>query len=398
MSRSGRTTRRASRFASVAEAERLAARRLPRWLFDGLTSGSGSLVTAHANIHAFDATGFVPRAAVSIGTPDISTTILGRRVDLPVLIAPTGYTRMFHPEGDCAVASATNAAGSIDLVAWDSGRTLEEVAESAPGARLWQQVYWLRGRDGAADVIDRASTAGYEALVVTIDLAVSARNEVVLAPRRRSLPLPAFGPDLLLRYGPGALRHPGWLSGFLLDKTLIALYQSRAGGAGYTAMGTQQAQDHFSPSWEDLEWIRQAWEGPLVLKGILSVDDARRAVDLGAQAIVVSNHGGKGLDTQPATMRVLPEIVDAVGDDIEVYLDSGVRRGSDVVKALSVGARAVLIGQAYLFGLAVAGEAGVTRILEILAEEIRRTMILIGAERVAELDRSRISLEGSPAD
>jgi isopentenyl diphosphate isomerase/L-lactate dehydrogenase-like FMN-dependent dehydrogenase len=214
-----RDSARARRWASVDEAQRSAARHLPSWLYAGLTMGNGSRVTSRANTASFDEVGFVPVAAVSVPRPDISTTILGRPVDLPVLCAPTGSTRIFHPGGDCAAARATATAGSIDVVAWDTGWSLEEIRAAAPDARLWQQIYWVRGRDGCEEVMVRAEKAGYEAIVMTLDVAVSPRAEVVLAPRRRSVPLPAFGPDLLWRYGPAAMVKPRWSTG--LGRTTV---------------------------------------------------------------------------------------------------------------------------------------------------------------------------------
>lgn len=358
-------------FGSVAEAEKLAQRVLPPFLFHRLMWGYGRNLTCVDNMAAFDEVGFAPCAAVMSAPPRLGTTILGRPVDLPVIVAPTGFPRLFHAGGEPAVARATAAAGTIDICSFGSGHDIEEIARVGQGRR-WQQLYWSYGREGAEEVMSRAAAAGYEALVVTMDIAVHTNPDMEIS---------SITPDVVLRFGPQALSRPAWMLRFAKDRTFREYRRRRVLSGG--APG-----DRLSPTWDEIEWIRANWQGPLVLKGVLSVDDARRAADVGADAVVVSNHGGRGLDTQPATLRVLPSVVDAVGDQLEVYLDSGVREGSDVVKALALGARAVLIGKAYLFGLAVGGEDGVRRILEIFADEISSLMRLLGRETIADIDGS----------
>jgi isopentenyl diphosphate isomerase/L-lactate dehydrogenase-like FMN-dependent dehydrogenase len=360
---------RALGFTTVAEAGSLTAKRLPRFLYKELMEGNGQQITLAANLSAFDEVGFVPRAAAGVEHPDLSTMILGQPIAFPVMVAPNGWTRLFHPDGDCAVVRASAAEGTVDLVSWDAGHSLEEVASAAPdGARFWQQVYWLQGREGALEVMDRAQVAGYEALVVTVDMASNPPNAEI----------PKLSLPVIRQMGPDAIVRPRWLVNFVRHKALQGLSEQKVTNGVPT--------DRLSPTWEDISWMRAHWRGPLVVKGILTVDDARRAVDVGADAIVVSNHGGKSLDTQPATLPVLPRIVEVVDGRVEVYLDGGIRRGTDVVKALALGARAVLIGRPYLFGLSLAGEAGVQRILQIFREEIGRTLDLLGCKSVQDLD------------
>jgi L-lactate dehydrogenase (cytochrome) len=358
----------------LAEAERLARRRLPSFLIERLSAGQGRQVTHDANVEAFNAVGFVHRAATSVNAADLSTTVLGSRVELPVLAAPTGLPRLFHPEGEKAIARATGAVGSIDVASWDTGHSIEDVAAAATG-RLWQQVYWSHGRPGVSEVIDRISVTGYEALVVTVDIAVNPLPKVTIPP-------PSL--ETIRTYAPSSLRRPRWLSGFLRDRTYSHIRQPHinAGTAG----------PRLSPTWADLDWLRDQWSRPLIVKGILSVEDARRVADIGANAIVVSNHGGRCLDSLPSTMQMLASIVDAVPPSVEVYLDSGVRQGSDVVKAIALGARAVLIGQACLYGLAAAGESGVRQVFEIFRAEIDLVLRLMACQSLAEISRANVSI------
>jgi len=307
-----------------------------------------------------------------------------------------------HPDGEIAVAREAAAAGTVSIVSTAAGTSLEDVAEgsragSAAGDanRLWFQLYFMNGRTGAEILVERAERAGYGALVVTIDSAIVGNRE---RDTRNNVQLP-LGVDAAnaWRFGPQLAMRPRWTYGFVRDGMRLDLPNTLRVGAADTANPKREAANAMltaPPTWADLEWIRRRWTGPLLVKGLLTAEDARRAVDIGADAVVVSNHGGRQLDGAPATLRALPEVVDAVGGQVEVLVDGGVQRGSDVVKALALGARAVLIGRAYLFGLAVGGTAGVTRVFELLRADLNRTMRLLGCPSVAELDRTWVDASG----
>jgi L-lactate dehydrogenase (cytochrome) len=372
---------------SIADVRRRAFRTLPRGIFDYVDGGADDESTLSSNSQAFRDIAFRPRNAVHVGKPDLSTTVVGQEVALPVLLAPCGFVRLVHPEGEPAVARAAEAAGTISVVSTVSGYTLEEVARASGTA--WFQLYFLGGRRGAEVLIDRAQTAGFPVLMLTIDTAAVGNRE-------RDVRNGIAGPlriDLqhALDLGPSFLRHPRWLFHFIRDGMPLEFGNLAALGPGGTdadptaAVASMAAEP---PTCADLRWIRKQWRGPLVVKGVLTGDDARRAIDLGADAVVVSNHGGRQLDGAPATLRVLPEVVEAVGTHAEVLLDGGVRRGSDVVKALALGARAVLVGRPWVYGLAAGGETGVSTVIKILRTELSRTMRLTGAHAVKDLDGS----------
>jgi len=331
--------------------------------------------------------------AVPSGPCNLKTTVLGTPLELPFLLAPVGSSRLFYPRGECVAAAQAGAAGTGYILSTLSGCRLEDVAE-AHGGTVWYQLYLLGGRDTALAAIARARAANFSALVVTIDTPVAGlrerdlRNGVKeLASRRAGAMLP-FLPQLIAR--------PRWLMGFLGDGGLMSFPNVVPPGQGpmpYADVGA--ALEQSVVSWSDLKWIRDAWRGPIVIKGVHTADDARHAVDGGADAVVVSNHGGRQLDGVAPTLRVLPEVVAAVGSQVEVLLDGGVRRGGDIAKALSLGARAVLAGRAYAYGLGAAGGEGVTRALEILRADFTRTLKLLGCPSATDLDRSYV---GVPAD
>jgi pre-mycofactocin synthase len=359
-----------NQFATIADAERLAQRRLPRVLFDAIISGSGRSVTLRANRSAFDDVLLRPRAAVTHPQYHLGTTVAGTNLSLPVITAPTSMSRLIHPEGELGVARGVSASQSACVIGWVAGYGIEEIAAVSSGP-LWQNVIWRMGREGVEDVIERSTRAGYKALVATIDLTISPG-----APQ-----IPPVNLKTAIRFGPQVLTRPGWLLNFIrdgMDTTKGAL--PRAGVRGRWV----------SPAWADLAWIRENWSGGFVIKGVLSGEDARRALDVGADAIVVSNHGGKGVDGVPATLRLLPEIVAAVNGQCEVLIDGGIRQGSDVIKALAMGAKAVLIGRPYLFGLAIAGAAGVHRVLEVFRTEIEQQLAMLGCASVKDLDASYV--------
>lgn len=381
------------RIINIEDLRRAAKRRLPRVVFDYIDGGAEDERTLRANCHAFEEVTFRPRCAVAAPACDLRVSVLGRSLSMPLILAPVGSSRLMYPRGEEAAASAAGAAGIAYALSTLSGCRLEDVAAASKGL-LWYQLYLVGGRDCALSAIERAKAAGFSALVVTIDTAVAGmrerdlRNgakELLSGNLRSKLP---FVSQLLIK--------PRWLVEFLADGGLMKFPNVVIPGKGPMLYAdVTAALEHSVVTWEDLEWIRRAWDGPIVIKGIHTRDDARRAVDVGANALVVSNHGGRQLDSVPPTLRILPEVVASVGDQIEVLLDGGIRRGSDIVKALCLGARAVMTGRAYAYGLGAAGGAGVARAIEILRADLIRTLKLLGCPSVAELDRSYVD---TPAD
>lgn len=377
-----------TRAITIDDLRRLAKRRLPRVVFDYIDGGADAELTLRENCRVFETTVFRPRNAVANAPCNLRTSILGTAIDLPVILAPVGSSRMFWPRGECAAAKEAGAAGTIYTLSTLSGCKLEDV-KAATGGPAWYQVYLIGGRDVAAAAIERAAKAGYSALVVTIDTAVSGLRERDLRNGAKEFVSRNIG--AMLPYVGQVLTRPRWLTQFMLDGGLMSFPNIvLPGGAAlqYEDVGAALAES--TVAWKDLQWIREIWKGPIVVKGVLTAEDARRAVDTGAHAIVVSNHGGRQLDTVAATLHALPEIVGAVGERTEVLLDGGIRRGSDVVKALCLGARAVLIGRAYAYGLGAGGGPGVARAIEILRDDIVRTMQLLGCHDGAQLNGSYI--------
>lgn len=378
------------RVVNIADLRRLAKLRLPKVVFDYLDGGAEDELTLQENCHAFRDLTFRPRMAVAFEQCNLGTRVLSADIALPLLLAPVGYSRMMHPGGEVAAAAAAGAFGTGYILSTISGHKLENVKAATAGP-AWYQLYLLGGREPAEAALERARVAGFSALVLTVDTAVSGMRERDWRNGMTEL----LGENLLskLPYVPDLLSHPGWLSDFLRDGGLPKLENVIIPGKGHMPLtDVSAALKRSVVTWNDLTWIREHWTGPIVIKGILTGDDARRAVDHGAAAIVVSNHGGRQLDGVSATIRALPEIVAAVGGQIEVLMDGGIRRGSDIVKALCLGARAVLIGRAYAYGMAAAGEAGVRRALEILREDLERTMRLLGCADVKELDSSYVEV------
>jgi isopentenyl diphosphate isomerase/L-lactate dehydrogenase-like FMN-dependent dehydrogenase len=374
----------------VEDLRPLARRRLPRAVFDYLDGGAEGEVTLRENRRAFEEVTFRPRHAVAVPECSLRTRVLGAELSLPVLLAPVGYSRLMHPGGEVAAARAAGAAGTAYILSTISGHRMEDVKAASSGPVCYQ-LYLMGGRGAAEAAIERARTAGCHALVVTIDTAVSGLRERDF--RNGMKELISGGPLAKLPFLPQILARPGWLAQFLLDGGLPALPNVVIPGKGpMPLVDVAAALSRSTVTWEDLRWIRNLWSGPLVIKGVLTGDDARRSIDEGAAAIVVSNHGGRQLDYLPATLRVLPGVVAAVNGQAEVLMDGGVRRGTDVVKALCLGARAVLCGRAYAYGLAAAGEAGVARALEILKVDIDRTLKLLGCASVAALNRSYVEV------
>ena len=371
---------------NIGDLRRLAQRRLPRAVFDYVDGGAEDERTLNENCRAFEQVVFRPRSAVSAPVCDLHVTVLGTRFDLPFLLAPIGSTRLLYPRGETHAARAAGAAGTAYILSTFSGTPLEDVRSASRGS-VWYQLYLVGGRDVALAAMARARAAGFSALVVTIDTAVAGLRERDVRNGVRELASLRIGS--MLPFLPQLLARPRWLAGFFADGGLMKFPNVMLPGQGpmpYADVGA--ALEQSAVAWEDLRWIREAWNGPVVVKGIHTGDDAGRAIDAGADAIVVSNHGGRQLDGVAASLRVLPEVVEAVGGRIDVLMDGGIRRGGDIVKAISLGARAVLIGRAYAYGLGAAGEAGVVAAIEILRNDLIRTLKLLGCRSIEELNRS----------
>ena len=361
----------------------LAKARLPKAVFDYLDGGAEAEITLVENRRAFEAITFRPRQAVAVGECDLRTRVLGTEISFPAILAPVGYSRLMHPGGEVAAASAAGKAGTGYILSTISGHKLEDVKAGSAGP-VWYQLYLVGGRQAAEGAIERARTAGFSALVITIDTPVAGMRE--RDPRNGMVQLLTGSVLAKIPYLPQMFAHPGWLASFLLDGGVPKLENVIVPGEGAMPLiDVGSALKHSVVTWEDIRWIRKTWSGPIVIKGVLTADDARRSVDEGAAAIVVSNHGGRQLDGVSATIKVLPEIAAAVGTQTEILIDGGIRRGSDIVKAICMGARAVLIGRAYAYGLGAAGEAGVSRALEILREDVDRTLRLLGCRSVLDL-------------
>jgi isopentenyl diphosphate isomerase/L-lactate dehydrogenase-like FMN-dependent dehydrogenase len=378
------------RVVCIEDFRPLARRRVPKAVFDYLDGGAEGEVTLRENCRAFQDVTFRPRHAVSLANCDLGVRVLGFDLALPFLLAPVGYSRLMHPGGEVAAARAAGAAGTAYILSTISGHKLEDVKAGSNGP-VFYQLYLMGGRGAAEAAIERARVAGFSALVVTIDTAVSGIRERDFRNGMKEL---ISGTVLeKIPYIPEMLRHPGWLVGYFRDGGLPGLPNVIIPGQGpMPLIDVAAALAAAAVTWADLRWIRAAWSGPIVVKGVLTGDDARRAVDEGAAAVSVSNHGGRQLDCVPASIRALPEVVKAVNGQVEVLMDGGIRRGTDVVKALCLGARAVLCGRAYAYGLAAAGEAGVTRAIEILRTDLDRTLRLLGCPSVAALDRSYVNV------
>jgi len=374
--------RRLSRAASVRDLRLIARKRLPRGVFDYIDGGAEDELTLRRNAEAFRRLEFRPRVLRDVGAIDTSTTLLGRPLPVPLVLAPTGFTRIASPGGELDVARAAARAQLPYTLSTMGTRSIEEVAAVSSG-RKWFQVYVWRDRGLVKEMLGRAAAAGYEAIVVTVDTAVLGRRERDV---RHGFTLPPrLGPGTLLD---GAL-HPGWTWDFVRAEPITFANITGTGvpdGAEAVNLA-EYTNGQFDPalSWRDLDWFRAAWDGPIVLKGIQTVDDARLAADAGVEAIALSNHGGRQLDGSPPPAELIAPVADAIGDRAEIICDGGIRRGSDIVKAVALGARACMIGRAYLYGLGAAGERGVDHVLALLDADIRRTMALTGRRRMSEL-------------
>jgi L-lactate dehydrogenase (cytochrome) len=384
------TKRRLRQGVSVADLRRLARRRLPRGVFDYIDGGAEDEITLASNVEAYRRVTFRPRVLRDVEEIETATTLLGKPLSFPLVLAPTGFTRIADPDGELAVARAAARAGIPYSLSTLSTRSIEEVASVGTG-RLWFQVYLWKDRDLQIEMLKRAAAAGYEAICLTVDTAALGRRERDV---RRGFTLPPkIGPSTIL----DGILHPSWTWRFVTSEPIVfANVTGREVGDGTEAVSLAAyfaGQLELRLSWQDVAWLRDNWDGPIVLKGIQTVEDALIAAAEGVDAIALSNHGGRQLDSAPSPLILLPDVAEAVGDRIEIICDGGIRRGSDIVKALALGARACMAGRAYLYGLGAAGEAGVDQVLEILATDLRRTMALIGCRSVADLSRDYVSFE-----
>ena len=378
------------RLLTIEDFRSLARHRLPRVAFDFIDGGAQTEHTMRQNVAAFSEVVLRPKMATQVGIPNLATTVLGVEISMPVMLGPCGMARVVNPLGDLAAVRAAGAARTLFTLTTMSGHSIEDIAAAATGP-IWYQVYNVGGRDRIESAIGRAAKAGFGALVVTIDTQVSAgrlrdaRNGVV----------PLLGPNKLkaLPYVPQLLKNPLWIARRISDGLIPRLPNVvRADGTPEYLFKDVRPK---SVTWEDLAWIRGGWNGPILVKGVLTADDAKRAVDAGVEGVIVSNHGGRQLDGVDATLRALPEVVAAVNGRCEVLLDGGVRRGNDVIKAVSMGAKAVLLGRPWMYALAGAGQPGIERLLQNFRQELVCDMQLMGCASVADLDASSVRLPGT---
>ena len=369
-------------FETVTEAQRRAKRRLPRSVYMALFAGSEKGITLEDNVNAFSELGFAPLVAGMPDERDLSTEVMGQPISMPVMISPTGVQAV-HPEGEVAVARAAAARGTAMGLSSFASKPVEEVLEANP--QTFFQSYWIGSRDGMQKRLERAREAGAAGLILTTDWTFSHGRDwgSPSIPEQMNL-------RTMVRFAPEALTRPRWFLDFAKtgqppDLTVPNMTTQRGEAAPTFFQAYGEWMQSPNPTWDDVRWMREQWNGPFMLKGVMRVDDAERAVDAGVTAISVSNHGGNNLDGTPAAIRALPAIAEAVGDQIEVVFDGGIRRGSDVVKAVALGAKAVMIGRAYLWGLAANGQAGVENVLDILRSGIDSALLGMGHTSVHDL-------------
>ena len=366
---------------SIADLRRAAKRRLPRAVFGYLDGAAEDEVTLYRNQADFGLYELLPHLLVDVGNIDLSTRALGADLDVPFVLAPTGMSRLFHSTGERSVARAAHKARTLYSLSSVSTTSIEDIARVSPGPKLLQLYVW-RDRSILKDFIQRARESGYTALCLTVDLPQAGQRERDL---KNGFTVP---PQIRLSNIVDTMLRPDWLLDFLTSPRMrLENVMTHAEAAQNLFSVIEYTSAQFDPTltWDDMAWMVEEWGGPFAIKGILTAADARRAVETGVSALILSNHGGRQLDHAPSPVSVLPEVVDALADQVEIILDGGIRRGTDVIKALCLGADAVMVGRVYLYGLGAGGEAGVDRALELLSAEIRRNMALLGCPSVQQL-------------
>ena len=375
--------RRLTKARNINDLRALARSSLPRTVFDFIDGAANDELALLRNRQGFRDIQVYPRSFIDVSTVALSTEVFGTPISMPIIGAPTGLSGLAHADGELGIARAVHAAGSIYTLSSMASYSIEELAREAPGPK-WFQLYLWKDLGFVRELLVRSQDSGYLALVVTVDVARAGRRE---RDQRNGFAIP---PRVTVRSLLGGLRHPGWSTAFVRNERFIIANTPASAGSSKAVDLAEFAKSQFDASvtWERLEWLREQWTGPLVVKGLMHPDDARRAARMGANAICVSNHGGRQLDDAPSSIAALPAVVDAVSGAADVFLDSGVRRGSDILKAVASGARVCLVGRPLLYGLAVAGEPGVARALSILSGELETAMALAGANSVDELNAS----------
>ncbi len=373
---------------NIEDLRKLARKKLPTPLFNYIDGGADDEINVRGNIHAFDSVRLVPEHLIDIANIDLSTQVLGRKISMPLFLAPTGMNRLFHPEGESAVSKAAAAADTYYCLSTVGATSIEDVAAACDGPKCFQ-IYVMKDRGLTREFIQRCKDAKYDSLALTVDIPVAGNREREL---RYGFSTP---PKLNFAGIAGFAARPGWVYRALTNpKAILAnvAHKIPEGSSQSTSL-MEYVASQFDPSvtWDDLEWMISEWGGPFAIKGVLSASDARKAVDAGVSAIMVSNHGGRQLDGTLSVFEALGPIVDAVAGECEIICDGGVRRGTHVLKALALGATACSIGRPYLYGLAAGGEAGVARVLEMLRTEIERDMALLGCRKINEVSGKHIA-------
>lgn len=369
---------------SIDDLRRLAKSKLPKVMFDYIDGGAEDEITLARNCEGFGRYQLIPNTLVDVSSVALGTSIQGADIDLPIIFSPTGASRLFHHHGELATSSAAEKAGTIYSLSSMSSHTIEEIGQHSKGTK-WFQIYVWKDRSVVKEFIQRCKDSGYQALCLTVDASTSGHRERDL---RNGMTLP---PSFSLSSLVDMAFHPSWWWHVLRGPQITMANVLDKAGLGInsaTSLG-KYAVDQLDPSvtWSDMAWMIEEWGGPFMIKGILSPDDARRAVEIGASGIIISNHGGRQLDHAAAPIDMLPDIVETVGDHTEIILDGGIRRGTDVIKALALGADACMIGRPYLYGLAAGGQPGVERAIELLRSEVERDLKLLGCPDIKGLNK-----------